>query len=551
MKLLKNWKIILLILALIISVYMLIPSMEKGVVVKSIAYDSPFQGKLRVGEIISWANENPIESSSDFYELDGYVGVIRFMHDGELELVDSKGSLGVIVVDISPTKLSLGMDLVGGTRILMAPIENVSSEVIDQAMVTLETRINTYGLRESSFEKITDISGNSYIQVEMAGGSKEEIDELLAKQGNFEGKIAIMVETNATGGLTINDNTYLVTNNNDSIVLDGQVMNYNDTVDIEGVPVSFLNKTDDYVVFLATIFESQDIKSVCMQDQQGICVSRVTPQSNGYQFMFQVYTTEESAERFAKVTKNLGVVVNPSTGGASLDGQLYLFLDDNMITQLSIESSLAGKAYTTPLITGYREDRESTVKEKLKLQSILQSGSLPVKLEILRVDEISPTLGQEFVRSAMLAGLIAALAVSVIIFIRYRNVKILLPVLFTSLCEVIIILGAAAWIKWTIDLSAIAGIIAAVGTGVDAQIMVIDELKLGSEKAYSLKQKIKRAFFIIFGAASTTIAAMLPLMFIGIGVMKGFAITTALGVLIGVLITRPAFGVMIEKVLDK
>ena len=55
---------------------------------------------------------------------------------------------------------------------------------------------------------------------------------------------------------------------------------------------------------------------------------------------------------------------------------------------------------------------------------------------------------------------------------------------------------------------------------------------------------------MIFGSASTVIAAMLPLMVIGIGVMRGFAITTIIGVLIGIFITRPAFSRIAEKIFE-
>ena len=56
------------------------------------------------------------------------------------------------------------------------------------------------------------------------------------------------------------------------------------------------------------------------------------------------------------------------------------------------------------------------------------------------------------------------------------------------------------------------------------------------------------AFFIIFGAAATTIAAMVPLMSIGVGFIRGFAITTIVGVLVGILITRPAYARIVEIV---
>jgi len=126
-------------------------------------------------------------------------------------------------------------------------------------------------------------------------------------------------------------------------------------------------------------------------------------------------------------------------------------------------------------------------------------------------------------------------------------------------------LGAAAVIHWNIDLAAIAGIIAAIGTGVDDQIIITDEVLKGfSEKKgkrrrlAGVRSQIKGAFFIIFAAAGTLIAAMLPLAYIGfsrgatgIGVLSGFAFTTVLGVLIGIFITRPVYAKFIEMILDK
>ena len=100
------------------------------------------------------------------------------------------------------------------------------------------------------------------------------------------------------------------------------------------------------------------------------------------------------------------------------------------------------------------------------------------------------------------------------------------------------------------DLAAITGIIAAVGTGVDDQIVITDELTKGAEETVqtggSLAGSAKKAFFIVMASAATAIAAMLPIIFFGQGSgmarLVGFAITTILGVLIGVIITRPAFG---------
>ena len=174
-------------------------------------------------------------------------------------------------------------------------------------------------------------------------------------------------------------------------------------------------------------------------------------------------------------------------------------------------------------------------------------------METIKIDEISPTLGSEFFREAMLAAAIASISVMAVIFIRYRKSKILVQMMIWSACELIITLGAAGMLRWTIDLASIAGLIAAIGTGTNDQVIMIDEILLGgkSKDTYTVKQRIKRSFFIIFSAAGTIVAAMIPLMFIGIGAMRGFAIITTIGVLIGVFITRPAFPIVARKLLIK
>ena len=185
-----------------------------------------------------------------------------------------------------------------------------------------------------------------------------------------------------------------------------------------------------------------------------------------------------------------------------------------------------------------------------QLQTVLITGSLPVKLDIVKIDTISPVLGKEFIRNALIMGLLAILAVAIVTYIRFRSLKISLPIIVTMLSEVILLLGMAALIGWNLDLAAIAGIIIAVGTGVDHQIVIADEvLRKGRTAVLSWKDKIKRAFFIIMAAYFTTCVAMIPLLWAGAGLLKGFAITTILGVTIGVFITRPAFAAVVEILL--
>jgi preprotein translocase subunit SecD len=235
------------------------------------------------------------------------------------------------------------------------------------------------------------------------------------------------------------------------------------------------------------------------------------------------------------------------------------YLDNQLISSPEIGADVANGVPTTDVqITGSNSTKDAAVNEAKGIQAVLQSGSLPVSVSIAGIQGISAELGDQFKNGALMAGVLALIVVAIIIFIRYKRPILVLPIVFTSIAELIIILGAASIIHWEIDLAAIAGIIAAIGTGVDDQIIITDEVlkrgKVSKRRRTGLNIKIKGAFFIIYASAATLIAAMIPLLYVGlsrgmtgIGLLSSFAFTTILGVLIGIFVTRPVYAKFIEK----
>ncbi|MEA3281214.1 MAG: preprotein translocase subunit SecD [Euryarchaeota archaeon] len=199
--------------------------------------------------------------------------------------------------------------------------------------------------------------------------------------------------------------------------------------------------------------------------------------------------------------------------------------------------------------TGSGDDGE---REARQLQVHLSAGALPVQVTVVSSGQVPASLGSQFKEQSLIAGLFALLTVALVIFLRYRQKNILIPMIATSVSEVFMILGFATLIGWQLNLPAIAGIIAVIGTGIDHLVIITDEVlyegKIPSIKVYLAR--IGKAFAIIFAAAATTIVAMSPLLWVGFGALKGFAITTIVGVLIGVLIARPAYGRVIRDMLE-
>lgn len=288
----------------------------------------------------------------------------------------------------------------------------------------------------------------------------------------------------------------------------------------------------------------------------GSDIVTVSPyQVTGTQWSVPFKVSLEGANRFAQVGKG--------QAGAPVD----MYLDDKLVSSPQLSEGLANGVPSTDVeVSGGENTREEAELQAKSIQTILQSGALPVKVQIVGISSVSAELGAQFQNGALIAGLLALIAVSIIVFIRYRSPILVIPIIFTSVAELILILGTASVIKWNIDLAAIAGILAAIGTGVDDQIIITDEVLKGKDstkkgrrrRRAGLQTKIKGAFFIIFASAATLIAAMLPLAYIGlsrgatgIGILSGFAFTTILGVLIGIFITRPVYAKFIERFVVK
>ena len=241
--------------------------------------------------------------------------------------------------------------------------------------------------------------------------------------------------------------------------------------------------------------------------------------------------------------------------------ELIMLLDDEVIFSAPLDPELAENlqelydkdqnvpSYSFVATTGTGDVGRENVEH---LDIHLRAGALPVEVDVIGSWQVPAALGDQFRKQTILAGILALLMVAFVIFRRYRQKNILLPMVATSVSEVFMILGFASLIGWQLDLPAIAGIIAVIGTGIDHLVIITDEVlyegRMPSRKVYL--SRIARAFAIIFAAAATTIIAMSPLLFMGFGALKGFAITTIVGVLIGVLIARPVYGRVIRELLE-
>ncbi|MDP3026129.1 MAG: hypothetical protein Q8N63_00350 [Nanoarchaeota archaeon] len=507
-----SWRIWLLIFVLMSSLLIIFFSLdngikflplEEGVIIKSVEQNSSaLEAGLRSGIIIKSLNGQTVSDIDDYnkvissiFPTQNKTKLIITTSNSEIILFAEKAP-EISVANIPKTKLKTGLDLSGGARALVKPEIPVSADEIMELVAVTSNRLNVYGISDVSVRAVSDLSGNNFMLVEVAGATPADLNDLVSKQGKFEAKIG------------------------------------NETLFVGG------NKDITYV---ARTGEQAGIYS-CNTYQEGeVC-----------QFRFAISLSEEAAKRHAEITGKLDISPeNPEYLSQKLD----LYLDDKLVDSLFISKDLKGRETTQISIQGSgtgldrKEAYDNAIADMNHLQTVLITGSLPYKLEIVKIDTISPILGKEFAKNIILLALIAFLAVSTVLFIKYRRIKITLSVILTMFSEAFITLAIAALIKWNLDAPSIAGIIAGMGTGVNDQIVILDEAV--SNTSSSLKERIKNALFIIFGAFFTIVAAMLPLFWAGAGMLKGFALTTIIGVSVGILITRPAFADIVKLIVKE
>lgn len=483
--------------------------LQEGVLVKSVEQNSTLAtAGLVSGDIIKTINGEKITSVQDYLVQVVYLKnenqkiVIETKKTEVIALVNNTSLTQLAVEDISSSNLKAGLDIQGGVKAVVgAKDHKLTSDELDNLIQISQNRLNLYGLTDMKIYP-QDVLDNKYMVIEIAGSSKQDLENLITQQGKFEAKIG------------------------------------NETVFVGG---------EEDITYVGR--SGQDAGIYSCQQTQGSYVC---------EFRFVIYLSEEAAKRQADITSNLSV--NFSSGGRYLEKPLDLFIDGEILDTLQIGSDLKGRVTTQIQISGsgsgntQQEAYDNAQVNMKKLQTILITGSLPFKLEIVKIDKISPLLGKDFIKSVLMGGLFAIVAVSIVIFARYRKIKISLALLLTSFSEIVIILGVASLIKWNLDLPSIAGIIATIGTGVDSQIVILDEARHTRD---TLFERIKRALFIIVTAFATAFVSLIPLTgflgFMGItaaggGFLKGFAITSLIGITAGILITRPAFADIIKQI---
>lgn len=187
--------------------------------------------------------------------------------------------------------------------------------------------------------------------------------------------------------------------------------------------------------------------------------------------------------------------------------------------------------------------------EATNLARVINSGSLPVQLQLQSVQNVSPSLGKDSLRAAWISGLVGVLLVLVFMVLYYRTLGLIVAIGLTVSGS--LLWGIICWLSRTnglaLSLSGIAGIIVSVGVTVDSYVVFFERLKDEVRSGKTLRNSAQRGFThawrTIVIADLVSLIGALVLWYLTVGAVRGFAfflgLSTACDLIVAYFFTRP------------
>lgn len=209
-----------------------------------------------------------------------------------------------------------------------------------------------------------------------------------------------------------------------------------------------------------------------------------------------------------------------------LGQSISIYMDDELLMSPTVNTVITeGKAS----ITGNK-----SASEAKRLAGLINAGALPVTVKAVSVQTVGAQLGAEALPNAMKAALIGVGLIFIFMILNYRIPGAIASLaLIFFICIVLFIFGE---IDATLTLPGIAGFLLTIGMAVDANVLIFERIREELRKGMSIKSSVEKGFenalSSIVDSNVTTILAALVLYFFGSGIVKGFAITLLIGVLV-------------------
>jgi len=379
---------------------------------------------------------------------------------------------------------SLGLDLAGGTQITYrADISELDQSEVEDAMETLKTvierRINPLGQEETN------------VQIQEAN---------FANQGEYRILIELPGVTNVVEAKKQIGETP---------ILEFKLLR--DDIDLS----SFNPETVDFDdIYLPTQLTGRYLESASLQFAQTGAQGGYAPAN---QSMVTLQFNEEGEDLFSKITRE------------NIGRELAIFLDGVPISNPIIREEITGGE---AVISG-----DFTPEQAKELARQLTFGALPVPIQEIGTQTIGASLGASAIQAGIQAGLIGLLVLALFFLMWYRLPGLI--AIFALLVYGVVMFAFMKIIPITLTAAGIAGFIISLGVAVDANVLISERLKEELRNGKTLKEAIQegfdRAWLSIRDSNLSGLITAVILFWFGSNLIKGFAITFGLGIIISMI----------------
>lgn len=415
--------------------------------------------------------------------------------------------VAVAIIALVKLGIPLGLDLRGGSQLTIqvqttAEIPEIAPDDLKAVKRIIENRINGLGVSES----IIQTQGQDKVLVQLPGVTDpQQAERVLGGTAQLEFK------SQKAGTETSFTPVYQQLRQLEAEL--NALRSQPPTPETQGEIAQLQALLDEGNGAIAAMFESIGLGG------KNLTNARPVTNQTGTAWEVSISFDKEGGEKFTELTKNL----------AGTNRSIGIFLDNALISAptVGIEFATTGITGGGAVITG-NFDAEGA--SNLAIQ--IRGGSLPLPVEIVENRTVGATLGKDSVDKSIKAGLAGLVLVFIFVAVYYR-----LPGIIANgalAVYTLLTLGCYALLGVTLTLPGIAGFILSIGMAVDANVLIFErtreELRAGNSLYRSVESGFFRAFSSILDSNVTTLIACGALFWLGSGLVKGFALTLAIGV---------------------
>jgi len=409
--------------------------------------------------------------------------------------------------------VNLGLDLKGGTHMVMElevdklDAKTPLNDAMQQAIEIIRNRVDQFGVAEPLIVR----QGARWIVVQLPGVTDSVYaKELIGKTAMLEFR---MVDDTEKGKAALNKILEL----GNPFAADGTVT----PAALKLVPEGL------------ALFKGKDNAMYLLKTEvplTGAALETAKVNTSGGEYGMPVVDFKfkpESAGKFAALT------------AANVNKNMAIVLDDMVFSAPVIKGRISGGS---GIIEG-----QFTSEDARSLAIVLRAGALPAPVKVIEERVVGPTVGEDSIRDGFRASAIGFLLVVLFMLVYYRASGFV--AIIALALNLLLLLGVMAYLRATLTLPGMAGIILSLAIAVDANVLIFErireELRLGKPIKTALSVGYDRAFSAILDSHVTTLISSAFLFQFGTGPIKGFAVTLSIGMVLSlftaIVITRMIF----------